>query len=100
MIIETARRARSTPPQELWSNAVSAWTHGLAVLITLALAQVAVGLGVLAVWLVLNAGPLLLLEGWTLDRSLSAFGWTAMIWAPIASSLGARHLPPPAKNAN
>jgi hypothetical protein len=100
MISETARRAWTTPPQKLWWEAVRTWKHGVLVLFTLTLAGVTVALSALAVWLVLNAGPLLVLEDWTLDRSLNAFGWTASIWLPMAYSLGARYLPPRSESAN
>ena len=99
MIGGTARRIWTTPPQEIWREAASAWRHGVVVLVTLTLAQIAVGVSALAAWLALNALPMLLVEGWTFDRVLAAFGWTALGWLPVACSIGARHLPPRPESA-
>jgi hypothetical protein len=75
-------------------EAAAAWKYGVVVLLTLTLASVSVMFAAAVVWFALNALPLLLVEGWTFERSLDAFGWTALVWTPIAYSIGARYLPP------
>lgn len=93
MIGELSRHIRTTPPKEVWREAWAAWKHGVLVILTLFLAFIAVMLSAALIWFALNALPLLLVQGWTFDRSWNAFEWTAILWLPIAYSLGARYLP-------
>ncbi len=94
MIGELTRHLRQSPPQDVLREAWDAWRHGVLVLLTLALSTVVVIMVAALAWFAANVLPLLLVEGWTFNRSLDAFGWTWPIWGPLAYSWGSRYLPP------
>lgn len=93
MVTNLVQYTKSHSPKEIWRTISGAWLHGISVILLLGLMVSAVGMMAAVVWLVLNILPFMTVESWTLNRSLDAFKWTALVWLPLAYSFAIRELP-------